>query len=95
MQVRVMGVSEEGKAIPMEDTLEWVKFSSLAWTHDNKGFFYNAYPEPNLGGSKVCLSLWLFFSLLLFADTRSSLCFALAGRDSNEPPWIAEMYGYR
>ncbi len=26
---------------PLEDKLEFAKYSSLAWTHDNKGFFYN------------------------------------------------------
>lgn len=30
---------EEKQDLP--DTLEKVKFSSLAWTHDNKGIFYN------------------------------------------------------
>jgi hypothetical protein len=31
---------EEGKkALP--DIIEWVKFSSLNWTVDEKGFFYN------------------------------------------------------
>ena len=26
--------------------MEWSKFSSAAWTHDDAGFFYGRYPQP-------------------------------------------------
>jgi prolyl oligopeptidase len=33
----------------LADTIRWVKFSSVAWTKDGKGFFYGRYPEPPPG----------------------------------------------
>lgn len=29
------------------DILKWIKFSSVSWTKDAKGFFYSRYDEPN------------------------------------------------
>ena len=33
-----------GEVLP--DRIAWSKFSSVAWTHDEAGFFYCRYPEP-------------------------------------------------
>lgn len=33
-----------GEDLP--DTLKWAKFSDAAWTHDNRGFFYERFAEP-------------------------------------------------
>lgn len=30
----------------LADTLEWIKFSTVAWTKDNAGFFYSRYDQP-------------------------------------------------
>jgi prolyl oligopeptidase len=39
--VRRVGSGEE-----LPERIEWSKFSSAAWTHDDVGFLYGRYPEP-------------------------------------------------
>jgi prolyl oligopeptidase len=38
-----------GRDLP--DSLQWLKFSSLPWTHDGRGFFYSRYDEPTSGNA--------------------------------------------
>ncbi|MBI3745108.1 MAG: S9 family peptidase [Chloroflexi bacterium] len=35
----------------LPDRVDWSKFSSAAWTHDDAGFFYGRYPEPPPGAA--------------------------------------------
>ena len=34
---------------PLPDTVEWVKFSNLAWAKDGSGFYYSRFPETAEG----------------------------------------------
>ncbi|MGK7888628.1 MAG: prolyl oligopeptidase family protein [Leptolyngbyaceae cyanobacterium] len=40
-------VREVSTGQDLADHIQWVKFSSAAWTKDNQGFFYSRYDEPN------------------------------------------------
>jgi len=42
---------ETGK--DMADKVEWVKFTSICWTHDDQGFFYGRYPTPKTSADKA------------------------------------------
>jgi prolyl oligopeptidase len=43
---KVMDVAT-GKTLA--DDLHWIKFSSVSWTADGRGFFYSRFPEPQEG----------------------------------------------
>ncbi len=44
---RVVSVKDVESGIDLNDKIEWVKFSSMAWSGD--GFFYSRYPAPSEG----------------------------------------------
>jgi prolyl oligopeptidase len=44
-EIRVRDVASRND---LADTLRWAKFTSIAWTNDNRGFFYSRY-EPDTG----------------------------------------------
>ncbi|HEY9762430.1 MAG TPA: prolyl oligopeptidase family serine peptidase [Trichocoleus sp.] len=40
-------VRDIDSAEDLGDHLKWTKFSGASWTHDNQGFFYSRYDEPD------------------------------------------------
>ena len=41
----------------LADDLRWIKFSSVSWSADSKGFFYSRFPEPKAGETFQSLNL--------------------------------------
>jgi len=72
--VKVMRVKDR---VVQSDTLSWVKFTTIAWTHDNKGFFYNRYPEPK---KKEGIDAGTETDINLFHE----LCYHFLGTDQSE-----------
>ena len=42
---QVVHVREVATGRDLADTVSWVRFSGISWTHDGNGFFYSRYPE--------------------------------------------------
>ncbi|KAH7845840.1 hypothetical protein Vadar_006620 [Vaccinium darrowii] len=85
--VKVMGV--ENKSVE-PDTLSWVKFSGLSWTHDGIGFFYSRYPAPKDGENvdagtetNVNLNHEVYYHFLGTNQSEDILCW----RDPDNPKY--------
>jgi prolyl oligopeptidase len=46
-------VREIATGTDLGDHIEWVKFSSIVWTKDSKGFFYSRYATPTSGNKML------------------------------------------
>ncbi|XAR64242.1 Prolyl oligopeptidase [Bertholletia excelsa] len=76
--IKVMHV--EDKRVE-SDTISWVKFSGISWTHDSKGFFYSRYPAPKEGenldaGTETNLNLnnMVYYHILGTNQSEDILC---------------------
>ncbi|MEO1998062.1 MAG: S9 family peptidase, partial [Planctomycetaceae bacterium] len=54
---RTWWVMEVASRRVLDESLEWVKFSSPAWTHDSLGFFYGRFAAPRAGATFQELNL--------------------------------------
>src|SRR3546814_12761569 len=46
---RTVKVLDVATGQPLADTVEWVKFSNLAWAKDGSGFYYSRFPQTESG----------------------------------------------
>ena len=81
-------VRDVNNARDLSDTLKWVKFSSLAWTRDNKGFFYSRYDAPKSGNALTTANQFqkLYYHRLGQPQSRDELIYDRP----DEPTWLFE-----
>ena len=74
---------ESGKLL--DDELKWIKFSSVSWTPDSKGFFYSRYNEPKEGAEFQSLNLnqKVFYHRVATAQADDELIY----ERPDEPEW--------
>ena len=83
--LHVLDVST-GKTLP--DTVQWVKFSNIAWTNGDNGFFYSRYPTPPKGNqiNQQVVDQQLYFHSLGQPQSADRLVY----RRPDLPRWIIE-----
>ncbi|KAJ7513728.1 hypothetical protein O6H91_23G012300 [Diphasiastrum complanatum] len=86
--IKVLRVDDQ---VMEPDTLSWVKFSTISWTHDNKGFFYCRYPAPMREENKDAgtetnqnLHHQLYYHFLGSNQSEDILCW----KDPEHPKWM-------
>ena len=79
-------VRDVNNARDLTDTVKWVKFSNIAWTHDNKGFFYSRYDEPTSGNkmTNVNRNHKIYYHRLGRAQSRDDLIYDRP----DHPDWL-------
>lgn len=88
--MHLLRIAEDGAVEKLADKLTNVKFTSMAWTHDGRGFFYNRYPAPEglkgeMGtetGSNLGQQLW--YHVVGQSQADDLQCFSCP----NEPTWM-------
>lgn len=83
--IHVMDVAT-AKTLP--DAVHWVKFSNLAWTNGDNGFFYSRYPRPPKGNriNDALVDQALYFHALGTPQRDDKLIY----RRPDLPRWIIE-----
>lgn len=79
---RILRVIDATTGKPLDDEIKWVKFSSLAWDGDGKGFYYSRFPEPKKGADFQALNLnqQVYYHRIGTSQSEDRLLYATPGR---------------
>jgi prolyl oligopeptidase len=70
---------------PLDDTLEWVKFSNVAWAKDGSGFYYSRYAKPE--GENALKAVNQFQKLYFHKIGTAQLADTLVYERPDQPDW--------
>jgi prolyl oligopeptidase len=79
---RILRVIDVATGKTLDDRVEWVKYSNLAWAHDGSGFYYSRFDAPP-GGAKFQATVdnqRIWFHRLGTAQAEDRMVFATPGR---------------
>lgn len=74
---------------PLDEPLKWSRFTSISWTKDGRGFYYNRYPEPPAGQEfqSAALDQMIYFHQLGTTQEADQLIY----RRPDHPNWIFDV----
>ncbi len=78
------------------ETIRWCKFASIAWKHDNSGFYYNRLPEPGSvpEEDQSCYSKVYWHTLGTFQETDQLIYERPETKELSFSPFITEDGAY-
>ena len=75
---RTLKVLDVASARPLDDVVQWVKFSQLAWDGQGQGFFYSRFdaPRDGAGSQSATVGQQLYYHRLGTAQAQDQLIYA-------------------
>jgi prolyl oligopeptidase len=79
---RTLHVIDVTSGKQLDDEVKWVKFSTLAWDGDGRGFFYSRFPEPKKGATfqQLNLNQQVYYHRIGTEQADDKLIYATPGR---------------
>ncbi|HET7588523.1 MAG TPA: prolyl oligopeptidase family serine peptidase [Gammaproteobacteria bacterium] len=74
---------ETGKDLP--DVIDYTKFTSAAWTHDNSGFYYSRYPSDGEGRADDSKPVSIYYHALGTPQSEDRQVYALPETPERNP----------